>query len=1485
MGKGTKLSENRIAKINLKLLMVLIGILLVLAFSLFYANRVSRKRMIQKSLKTGQAAFEDQDWPVAVKHLKRFLKKYPSDIDVLKQYAQAVMSIRPIGIVTINAAISAYNGIQTLAPLEPVAYEKLLILYQAIGNVEKAASISRSRIKNEPNDLRAYLWLADAQTGMNKTKEATSTLENLLRRTETLGEKDTYVQACIKMSQILITQGNPQSDSEDLLPEDIQTESPLDWLNRAVAYAPDSVEALVYRAQYYIGRGKATGLLKYERNQLVRQDLESADVLDTDDARVLLMMGGQWLVLDEPDRASAELQKANQVPQEKLEEYYFDLSRFIVGNYLLAAEIEKKRGDFENACVLTDKILDSLQSKGYRSMILPTTISLYVLGGQVDKARASLDEYLELLKAQQGEVSSVGQIAALQVLVASAEGNPAAALQVLELAVDEGTDRPAIWRMMALAYEQTNQVGSAINALERYLQIGTQDAEAMTQLARLYARAGNWASTVDMQEKAEAFGLDDIRGKVLRIGAGVNLAVGPASDIDLNGLAGLSVELSELRQQYPTQIDVRILQAIIANAQAEPEKAEQELRKAIAECQEPIKAELQLVDLYRRTKRLPEAIKTCRGICQRHSDTLRPWISLSTLHVMNQDYASARECLTQGRGAVTDPSTQRVLSARLAIMELVYGERIQGIELLQELAKNNPKDIQARRYLLGIKEIRENAETVQRLIAELRIAEGEDGVFWRLHQASLWLTHEQWESKQQDIKEMLERCVSSDDTWSTPVLLLAEMYAKMGDMKQVEEVYQQALDKNPSATVIAERLLALLERQERFSQAEQILRMIGSSLRTGNAWSVRIALGSGDVSRAINELGLQISNNDQDARSRIQLAQLLYQESGDKTNAFRYLREAEAIDPNSRTLTAVKANILNSEGQKADAIKILDDYVLRQKSFEAYWMRAVFLSENDEPERTEQDYQKLLTFTDNGEAGYELLSNYYAGTDRLEQAIAAVEEGLEAYPEGLTLKRVLMRLLYLRGREADQDRAVTILRGLEQQLPGDTELMIVRAQRLLQNITPETLQDARRKLELAIRQDPAEVLAYLMLINIAMYERDYENASEVAMQGVRYNPNNPALLLARARAEMALEYYQVATDLALRVLRRDIKNSAAFALALQGAISNGNTRSLDEILALINAQIGIERENGDLWIARAQVLVSLKRPLEAIPELKAYCQSEESAQNIPALTVLADLYRMVGDFNKSNESIQKAEQLAPKHQAVVHARFMWLIAQDRYEELKQISSAYIKADEQELTKVLRAAYILLSCDAGELKTEAVHMFEHAVSLAPASRDARLGLASSLYQTGNAEEAVRILQEWLKQDPTSARTLNDLSWILQEKFQRFDEALELVNRAINIVPTGLHLLDTRAQILSQLEGQLEEARTDFEQIQRLTMPGQPRLATNLLKLGRVCFKLNDFAKTKQHLEQALALDEDMKVFTSDQHQEIADIIGKMKEEEK
>ena len=363
---------------------------------------------------------------------------------------------------------------------------------------------------------------------------------------------------------------------------------------------------------------------------------------------------------------------------------------------------------------------------------------------------------------------------------------------------------------------------------------------------------------------------------------------------------------------------------------------------------------------------------------------------------------------------------------------------------------------------------------------------------------------------------------------------------------------------------------------------------------------------------------------------------------------------------------------------------------------------------------------------------------------------------MKAYPDDLRLKRKLMQMLFLRAQAQDRERALGILTALEERLPQDTELLAVRAAQILKEPAPQSLGTIREKLESALRLEPAAVNAHLALIAVAMRQGELKAACDFAVQALASNPNNPALLSARARAELALGYIPMAVKLASEALAQDPRNVEALNVIVDGALISRDRSLLEQARTLVDSALGREPANEELLIQRSHVLAALELPQMAIASLDAYCRTKEGSGSVRALVTLADMHRLAGDAERAREWIEQAERLDRGNLTVVHARFLWLVSQKRLDELANISSAYLSAKQQDPATLLKAASTLLSLDRKDLQQEAVKLFEHAATLAPTSLDVHLGLASSLYQTGDAEGAEKIYRQLLERYPNEIR---------------------------------------------------------------------------------------------------------------------------------
>ena len=197
-------SRMKYAKVNIKVLIVLIFLCVAIIVSLFAARQIRRKILTKLYLEAGNKAYDSEDWSAAYENYREYLGRNPNDLEILKKYAEARFSMRPLDNDIITGAVSAYRRILQLNKLDENAYDKLAIIYQNIENFEELDYISQKKLENIPADKKAKLWLADAQINLNKTDDAQRTLLNLIEDIESASDFcPEYIQACLFISNIL----------------------------------------------------------------------------------------------------------------------------------------------------------------------------------------------------------------------------------------------------------------------------------------------------------------------------------------------------------------------------------------------------------------------------------------------------------------------------------------------------------------------------------------------------------------------------------------------------------------------------------------------------------------------------------------------------------------------------------------------------------------------------------------------------------------------------------------------------------------------------------------------------------------------------------------------------------------------------------------------------------------------------------------------------------------------------------------------------------------------------------------------------------------------------------------------------------------------------------------------------------------------------------------------------------------------------------
>ncbi len=1438
----------QVGRLNWRLLALLALGMAILVGGMIGGQRLHRRRVADRARLAGEAAWKAGGWQEAARQWRVYLEKNPSDLDILLRYAKANLEVRPRTPRDVGAAIGAYRRYLDLRPADEEVTARLCHLYAGTRNHVQVAEVARRRLAVAPDDRAAAVYLGRALVAQGKHDEA---LEFL---TKFVIAHPEVVEPYAILSDLALQghAGNAQAEG-------------LAWLDRAVRANPTSAEALARRARFY---------QKMKSNvQAARADLEAAEQLKPADLKSLLLLAEGWFEFGELDRASGKLDAIRRFEGELAADGAVDIRNLALGLFVAEGNLLLRQGRKDDGVRLADRALAELAGTR-REVFLPLAVDLYLAAGQINPAWRLVNEYEASVEAQtKPEEWSLNQLALLQAAVAGAENQPHRVINILGPIIGGknvgvttvgGIENVQVWRLLGRAYAMTGQDRRALEALDRYVLRCPNDPDAVLELAKAYYRSGAFARALDLAGTAERLRPDNIEARILRIRASIRQTVrAPENPF----VSPAYTELASLRDAHRGDVRIRVLMAQMALSEGRSADAVAELEQATRECDDPLPAWLELAALHERQKRPQQAVEACRNAANRFTTAALPRVLWAEVLSRMGRPDDARGVLEQAAGELAAAERAAVQFA-LAKLHLQQGRRDEGIDLLLKLADEAPGEERSRLQLLRQPEIQADAARAQRLIDELRLIEGDWGLRWQLAQAELWLRQKDWRVHQPEILARLQRCIENDPAWSEPVAALGLMYEKLGQDNKAEEVYYRFHSNNPKPTEVLIRLFDLLQRQQRYAAAARLLDRVSDKLPFLGTLRIKAAIGQGDFEGAIRDLRERIGADPDDAMARVVLARLVYHAHQDHAVAYKLLDEARAIAPNLILGATTRVAMLRAQGRVEEAKAFLDEEVARRKDFDAYAMRAEFLAEIGRNDAAELDYRHLTTFKDLAVEGYQRLGDFYAKTHRNSQAIVAWEEGRKLQPDDLRLTRSLIGALLASGEPADRDRGRRILDDDLQRFPDEPGLLSLKAVLLLGDRSPEAAQEALQILERLVELNPRDIVAHLYLMEQARLWGDVQGERRFADRALGSNPDNPALLSAKAGLEQRQGNLRVAWQLALSAIRLAPENVTARILLVYLGLRTGR---YDEAEKYAAEALKLEPADEEVNLVYALALNALNRRAEAIQLLETYRKGPADRPSLRVLLLLADLYRFEGDLDAAEVRISEAEAMDASQPSTFVARLRCLASRKRFDEVLARYSQRRAAQENEPQVTLAVASILAYAGQDRYVREARSLYEGLTQSNPDDLAGYLGLGQVANELGEAGAAIQAFRQAVKIDPYHQQALNNLAWLLAATTDNLAEALELANQGLVRYEDDPNLYDTRGTIFLK-QGQAAKAKADFEKSLRLLKEDSAARVRTLVHLGQACLQLQDRPAAGQSLNEALELDRAVGVLTATERTE-------------
>jgi tetratricopeptide (TPR) repeat protein len=525
----------------------------------------------------------------------------------------------------------------------------------------------------------------------------------------------------------------------------------------------------------------------------------------------------------------------------------------------------------------------------------------------------------------------------------------------------------------------------------------------------------------------------------------------------------------------------------------------------------------------------------------------------------------------------------------------------------------------------------------------------------------------------------------------------------------------------------------------------------------------------------------------------------LYIQSGRWRDALNDAEEALKANPNDLAAHRLLARVFTrqiGDGQRTRIDenmlrRAIDQYqkitVLAPRDVEAWLMLARLQKASDNSVESEKAYQKVLEIDPANEDALTGLALVYADLGDNRRAAELLKTLADKNPTPRALQA--LAVAYEQMREFNL-AAAALRKELELNPPNEREVKRNLAQDL---IFAQKYDDALAVYNELVADDPADALAYLRISQIYRQKRDFAKAREAGDKAKALEPNSLEVRYNEVNILEAEDKVREAAQLLKDILASTAKRNYNQAERANRAALLERLASLYRSVDQTEAAVDAYRQMGDLDAnlasrAAAEVIETYRTGKEFV---KAQQESEAAARKFPDDRMLRIVRnRLLAEMGKVDEAA-----------ADVRKMFDGKSDRDIYLTLAEVYDKGRRWDD--MAKALDSAEKLSNTDE---EKEGVWFMRGAMY----ERTNRVDLAEAEFR------------KILKVNPDSASALNYIGYMLADRNMRLQEALELINQALEKEPGNGAYLDSLGWVYYRL-GRLDEA----EQNLRIALEKTPR----------------------------------------------------------
>lgn len=1330
--------------VNLRFLILLIVAAVALSGGVWALHRHQMHSMAATLLERSEQARRDGDLERAVEHLRGYRQLVPEDVKALGRLAymldQAAETPRQR-----FAALSLFEELLRREQDTPEIRRKLVDLSMTFGRFGDAIAHLQVLLNATPQDSELYLLLGRCHEGNRNPAQAAADYEAAIRFNPRAFE------AYERLVDLLRNQLDRRSDADRVL-------------GRMIAANPQSFDAYLLRARTHQTDGRI-------RDALL--DARRAWQLAPDEPDVLVLAAD--LVASE--RGGSEAQTYLQADEiyERLQAAVEELPSDVRLHRALA-NLDLADGRTGSA---EQHLRHGLEQDANDTSLRWLLADVLIERQEYDAARAEIAE----LRRRKAADALIGYLESRLSLV---QGDWLAARKGFELTragnAGDAMFKSAVNLYLARCYRELGQFELESDAFRRALQHQPGSVEAQVGLATALAKIGRLEEAFVQYQPVKHVPGAAIAAARLAIQRNLRTAV------QQRDWAGVEQLLDQAARDQSSQAEALVVRAELRMAQGEPEQARELLQTAVERQPGQVMFWLALADLESRTSGHAEAA----ALLDRADEQLGQRVELYLTRVQLATRASEdADKRLDGLSARADEFASNDRPAIARAFALAYEEIGRNAEALRhwnEAAELEPNDLAVHTRILELAIRTENVELASSSLKEIQRLEGTSGSGSRLAEAACYMLRARRGERQMlaRARQLIEG--AQRVSIGSPVqvqLALAELSELEGNDEAAVEHYRAAVDAGERDPRIVRRAAQLLYARHRFFDAENLIKKYQEQSPEAfsgglGRFAAELSLRTRDRARAIELARQSVSETSAEFQDHLWLGQLLMV-AGQAGEAETALQKARDLAPSRPEVWVASAHLYSRNGQPERISELLEAARKHVPAELLPLTLAQCYEAAGETERAAEAYAQVLGSNPDDPSSIWAAASFHLRQGDLERSEPLLRQLVAMPPETTRgslapARRALSVTLAARGTYPNFAEALGLL---EQNLQGDgaaPEDLRVKARLLATRSERRRQAEAISILETLDERSPLTPDDQRLLIQLYLAIDDWEQARRWLQALLAAQSNDPDVLAFAIRtmidngeAEGAAQQWLVP----LKSLQPQAQRTAE----LETRLLVGQGRD-EEALQLLRQQI--PNENPDAPEALDRII----RAAQVIADLSL--RQERLGRTASAELLAAEAEKL----------LRRTIEHRPD-QALVLARFLGQCWRTD-EALALCDTAWQSLPAERVAST--CVDVLRSGRATQEQFQRVRArLESAATAAPSSAELHFQLANVAHLQGDYTSAERLYRRTLELSPGSVITLNELALLLALNGGQTEEALRLIDRAVDAAGPLPFLLDTRATV--------------------------------------------------------------------------------------